>query len=96
LLISEILLFTSLKYHGIVKSILNCCKRNKRKDQNDQNDQNENLLNEKELYYDSDTEYSLYTDIESVKQKLNIIIDKIEEIKETQDNQEIENQKINK
>jgi len=86
LIISEILPFTSLKYHGIIKILVNSCNKNKK-----ENDL-EKLLNNKEKNYDSDNEYSLYTDIEIVKEKLNIIIDGIEEINEKQKTQKnIEN-----
>lgn len=89
LIVSEILPFTSLKYHGIIKIVVNSCNRKK----NNQKSENlEKFLIEKETY-DSDNEYSLYTDIEIVKQKLNIIIDGIEEIQETQEKQKnIENE----
>ncbi len=87
LIISEFLPFTSLKHHGILKNIFNCCRKTDKFEV-------ERLLENSSEYiyeYNSDNEYSLFTDMESVKQKLNIIIDKIEDI---QEKQEVEKQKI--
>jgi hypothetical protein len=87
LIISEFLPFTSLKHHGILKNIFNCCRKSDKFEV-------ERLLENTECCsdYNSDNEYSLFADIETVKQKLNIIIDKIEDMQEKQ--QELENQKI--
>jgi hypothetical protein len=91
LIISEFLPFTSLKYHGILKNIFNCCKKSDKYEVERLLENNSGYIYEYTSDYNSDNEYSLFTDMESVKQKLNIIIDKIEDI---QEKQEVEKQKI--